>query len=430
MFNDVSIVLKAQLVKILIALVLQSMIARFLTLDERGIYAICIAMSAILIVFTYFGNEFGIRYLLVTKQINATQATMYLTITILVSMLVALALVLLALNISFYTISGPTTLQITLAVIMAFSQLLTTQLNVVITISQKYVEASIFGILEEVLKIGSVFVFVLLKAPSVEMIMLAIIAANAISISIVIIHQQLYKFGRATFDIQHIVFFVKYGLNMFWMNLGNLSIAQLGTIVLAGVMTTAQIGLYHLAFGFVARIQVIPDAINRVLVPASVNSDNEMTRYKMMQVASTGFLAIAIFIVPVFFLFDRSIIILLFGREYAEAGTLGSILLSGFVFKMIGKPLEAYFSEVIGRPDITAKIQFFYVLAMLGFTYIGGVVSGPLGAAFGSALALIFGAVILFCSFSALTQRPVWSVISFRSLLAEWSKFKKINDGS
>lgn len=424
MLSNVKIVLAAQLAKVFVALLLQIMIARFLMPEARGVYALCIAMSAIFIVLTYFGNEFGIRYLLVTKQINAAQAASYLAVTILASMLVALALVWFAAIIEVSIFAGPTTMQIKLAVVLAFTQLLATQLNVVLTISQKYLEASILGVLEEMLRVGAVFFFAL-NSPSVETVLIAIIAANIISISIISTRHKFYKFSYSAFDIQHIFFTLRYGLKAFWINLGNLSTAQMGTLVLAGVLTNTQIGFYHLAFGLVARIQVIPDAINRVLVPVSFNSKSDDARLTMVQVASTALLAMVLVIVPVFFAFNKQIMTVLFGPEYTEAGILAAIILCGFAIRTIGKPLEAYFTEVVGRPGVTAKIQIAYVIAMASFTYFGGIVAGPVGAALGSAIAIIFGTLVLFFAFSVLTQRSVLTVVSFDTLLAEWKRSKR-----
>lgn len=415
----VSLVVPAQMLKLFIGLGIQIIIARLLLPEGRGIYAICIASSAMLLIFTNFGNEFGIRYLFVSNRITSALAFYYLMLTTIFSLSVAIAVGLFLTLFEIVPIINITWQQITLACMLSFSQLAATQINVLLTISGKFAQASVLAILEEFLKLVSVLIL-LPGNPTVETALISAVLAN---LAVILLGTLRFKLHVKDFDgleVRDIFFIYSYGFRSVWLNLSNLSIAHIGTLILSGLMSYGQIGIYNLAFGLVARLQVLPDALNRALVPvARANADDEKN-FRMVQISVTGLLAFSLLIVPVFGLFNEAIMTGLFGTEYAEAGPIALILLIGFSFKIIGKPLEAHFNEITGNPTVIAAVQIFSIVSMALLTYFGASRFGLVGAAAGSSAAIFLSFVSLLITYRLSTGREIHSLLNLRGLQQSW----------
>lgn len=412
----ISLVVPAQLAKLAISLAVQIVIARLLLPEGRGIYAICIATSTVLVVITHLGNEYGIRYLLLRKRITAAQAFRYLTLTAACSLVTALALVAIASFAGIWTTNEISWEHITLACLFSFTQLVTTQVNVLMTLCRRYLAASVLAVAEETLKL-IVAVLLLLSFPTVKNAMLSAIIANVAITSFSLVR---YKFLERDYErlrLRDLRFIYKYGLQSFWLNLSGLSTAHMGTLVLSGLMTNTQIGLYNLAFGLISRLQVLPDALNRVLVPASMANRDDEERFRILQLSIVGLLAFLIVVAPLFGLYHDPLIIFLFGPEYANSGRIALILFIGFMFKIVSKPIEAHFNEIIGAPKVVAVIQIFSVAAMVTLTYYGAITFGLVGAAIGSSVATAIGAIALFVAYRQMSRRTIASLVAPQVLI-------------
>jgi O-antigen/teichoic acid export membrane protein len=418
-----TLVIPAQLIKMIISLILQIVVARLLLPEGRGVYATCMATSVVLLVLTYFGNEFGIRYLLVRKRITSAQAFRYLLLTAACSLAFALGLAILAKAFDLGTVRGITLIQIMLACFLSFSQLVSTQLNVFMTIRGEYLQASSLAIAEEIFKLFAI-ITLMIRTPTVEMALTAAIIGNLIITIFSIFRYKFYIRDFAAIRSRDIRFIYRYGIRSFTLNLSNISNAHMGTLVLAGIMSNSQIGIYNIAFGLITRLQVLPDALNRVLVPASMASRDEAWRFGMVQVSVTALLAFSLLVVPILALFNKPIIVLMFGHEYAAAGPVALILAIGFSLKIIAKPIEAHFNEIAGNPTIIATIQVFGSVMMASLTYLGAILFGLSGASIGSSIALVLSAIALFLAYSRSTQRAASSIVSPKALALRLRKIR------
>ena len=85
-FKNSVILLASQVIVMLIGLVIQIIVARLLMPEGRGIYALCIVYSSLIILMTNFGNEFGIRFLFLKKNLNISESFLFLIITAIISL--------------------------------------------------------------------------------------------------------------------------------------------------------------------------------------------------------------------------------------------------------------------------------------------------------------------------------------------------------
>jgi O-antigen/teichoic acid export membrane protein len=123
-------------------------------------------------------------------------------------------------------------------------------------------------------------------------------------------------------------------------------------------------------------------------------------------------------------MFSKQIMTFLFGIEYREAGPIAFFLFIGFAFKLIGKPLEAHFNEIVGNPTIIAGIHIISITMMALLTYFGAVQFGLAGAAIGSSAAMLLGALALLMAYTRSTGYHFANLLSLRALLVTLSQIR------
>ncbi|MBO6526351.1 oligosaccharide flippase family protein [Erythrobacter sp.] len=419
--RGVAIVIPAQIIKLFVSLALQILIARILLPEGRGLYGVCLAISLALVILSYFGNEFGIRHLLVLKRITSAQALRYLLITASLSWAAAVTLAFFAIKSDVWLPDGVTWPLLFLACSLSFCQLITTQINVYMTLRGQFGSAAILAVAEELFKL-ILAVVLLVRLRTVEAALLASIIGSSLIAGVSVLFGGFLKKDFKALRLEDFQTIYGYGVRSLWLNLSNLSNAHLGTLVLSGLMSNAQIGIYNLAFGLVARLQVVPDALNRVLVPASVARNSEEERLRIIQVSVAGLTLFCLSAAPLLAAFNKPIFQVMFGTEYIAAGPIAFFLFIGFSCKVIGKPLEAYFLEISGKPAALGAIQLFAMLMVGILTYLGAEWYGLIGAAVGSSLALIVSSAALLALYARSTERRIISLFDFRTLILRMRK--------
>lgn len=410
-------ILSGQVLKLAISLAIQVLVARVLLPEGRGVYGICIAISTILIAITHLGNEFGIRYLLVTRRITASQAFYYLLCTASSSLALSVFFAYFLFGFILVPLDGVSFCKVAMACFFSFGYLLSSQINVYMSLLGDYIFASVVAVCEELLRLAFVVALFLLY-PSVESAFGGIILGTVSMILFCVARQNFYRIDGGGIRFADFRFIYLYGVKSAWLNFSNLSNAHMGTLVLSGVLSSSQIGIYNLSFGLVARLQVLPDSLNRVLVASAMTIKDEESRFKKLQVAVTGLVAFSLFVIPVFAIWNQSVMVALFGVEYSSAGEIAFILLVGFVFKVCGKPLEAHFNEITGKPRIVGSIQIFNIVVMCLLSYLGAISFGVTGAAIGSAIALFIGFASLLWVYRLTSRRSLWNLVSPSALVA------------
>ncbi len=422
--RGVAIFAPAQIAKLFVSMGMQILVARLLLPEGRGLYGVCLAIAAVLLISTYFGNEFGVRHLLFEKRITPPQALRYLVITAALSWVAALTVVFLIVRSGVWLPEGITWPLLLLACTLAFSQLVTTQINVIMTLSGKFAAAASLAVGEELLKLALVSTL-LLRHPSVETALLALLLGTSLTAVASASLAGWLKSDPERLQLEHFREIYGYGVRSVWLNLSSMSTVHIGTLVLSGLMANAQIGIYNLASALVSRLQVIPDALNRVLVPASMASDRPDDRFRMMRLSVTGLAVFSLGVAPFVATFSRPAIQIMFGHEYVPAAPLVIVLFVGFACKIIGKPLEAHFIEISGEPTVLGFIHVFSMITMCLLTHLGAIEYGLLGATVGSALSLILSAILLLTAYLRMTGTSFGSLFDFGPLLSRLLELRR-----
>ena len=424
LFKNTSYLLVSQISIMVIGLLSQIIMARLLMPEGRGVYALCIVYSSFLILFTNFGNEFGIRFLFLKNKINLSDSFIYLTITTTTS--ISISFIFLYLLNTYFNIevfNKVTTYQLLLALIFTVTNIISKQTNVLLTINKEFKKAAFISFFEEALKLILLFVF-LSKFKSVEMALTALIIGNLFIIIYYFLRFKLYIINYDNINFNNLLYIYKYGLRNFFFSLSNLANGHLGTIVLSIYLSNEKIGIYSVAFGLISRFQFIPDTLNRIFVPLSNESKQGQNAYLKL---FSSFLFYLFLVILVFLLiFSNQIVLLLFGTAYIEAGLIVKILAVGFVFKMLAKPIEAYYNEVKGKPEVISIINGIALVCLSISMFILSKNYGLIGASISSSVIMTLAYLALFNTFLITERESITGFFEFKKLI---NYFKDLYNG-
>lgn len=388
-----SYLLIGQLLSMLINLGTQIVLARELFPEGRGAYALCIIYSSIFILFTNFGNEFGIRFLFLKNKINISESFLFLIITLLIALFFSLIILLMMSLFQVDVFSKTSHYQVALALFFSASSMVCRQTNVLLSLNKNFKNSALISIFDELLKF--LFLFILLnKFRSIEVAFITMMLANAFTIMVYFFRFRLFQINFKNINFHNLKFIYNYGLASLFTSLSNLANAHVGTLILSIYLSNYKIGVYSVAFGLASRLQVLPDTLNRLFVPISKDEDDIIE--KNLKNFSSFLLYFMIIVLFIILLFSENIIILLFGIGYIEASLVLKILSIGYLFKVLSKPLEAWYNEIKGNPIVVSKINALGIIVLSILMLIGSKYYGLIGAALATASTMTILYIILF----------------------------------
>lgn len=361
LIKNSSILLSSQVFIMIIGLVTQIIMARLLLPEGRGVYALCVVYSSFILLFTNFGNEFGIRFLFLKNRTGISEAFAYIVFTAFVSIVISYGVLHVGYSYaSFDSISKISYQQFSVAILFCATNFISKQINVLLTISKQFRNAAALSLVEEFLKLILLFV-ALSYYTMVEVAFLAVTLGNVIAILFYIFKFKLLNKRPTSFCFSDLRFVYNYGLKNFFFSFSNLANGHLGTLILSLFLSNDKIGIYSVAYGLVSRFQFIPDTLNRLFVP--ISNDARGKDIDILKLFSSFLFLVFFFVVLLILLLGNKIILIMFGVEYLEAGLLIKIFSIGFLFKVMSKPLEAYYNEIKGRPGVISIINGFSLLS-------------------------------------------------------------------
>lgn len=415
LLKNTSFLLASQIFIMLIGLLSQIIMARLLMPEGRGVYALCIVYSSFVILFTNFGNEFGIRFLLLKKKLNLSDSFMFLIITTVTS--IGISFLILSILYTYFNIrifNKVTADQLLLALIFTVSNIISKQTNVLLTISKEFKKAAFISFFEEAIKLILLFVF-LRVFKSVEMALTSVIFGNIIIIIYYFVRFKLYKIDIRNLSFKNLCYIYKYGLRNFFFSFSNLANGHLSIIILGIYLSNEKIGVYSVAFGLISRLQFIPDTLNRIFVPLS--TENHQAENVYLKLFSSFLFYLFLVILVFLIIFGNQIVLLLFGVAYIEAGIIVKILSVGFVFKMLAKPIEAYYNEVKGKPEVISIINGISLVCLSIFMLIMSKNYGIIGASIASSVIMTLSYLVLFKVFLITERDSIVGFFDFKKLL-------------
>jgi O-antigen/teichoic acid export membrane protein len=219
---------------------------------------------------------------------------------------------------------------------------------------------------------------------------------------------------------------LSYGIRYWVANLGSQMNFRIGTLVLAWFVTTPEIGIFAAAASLVARVLLIPDAIEAALLPR-VAGDPEGRTELVSRVARLSLIVCGA-VLAALVLVSRPLVAILFSRDFLPAVPLIWMMAIGMLVHAGSKVLVAYFMG-INRPAVcswavvSAVVSNFIALVLL----LPAI--GLPGAAWAMTIGYLARTTVLVLTFRATTGngfRKTWALRrSDFALLVELARERK-----
>lgn len=344
--KGVSSVFIGQGITALLSLLFQILIARFLLPEGRGDYAVFVTYGSILVIATFLGNEFGLRYRYVNSLQSLDQTVSMLFFCVCIGLSFSIILVLfIRLFVAFDL------MKTLLSLAMSYAFLFSRQLNVTLSLSKRFSTSAIALVLEESIRILLICLLFFLLACSIEGVFIA-----SISASLLVSIWQLRKLNINRVTIPQLKdFYVTYifGFKSLLYSFTNFSQIHVVVFILSIYLSSEQIGIFSIAIGLSSRISLLPDTFNRVIIPQLIGQKDENYLFKSI---SKLFYSL-ILLVAILLLINDHLIIILFGANYMGASLIFPSLLFAALAKSFSKPFEAYYSEFLGRAWFVSAVN-------------------------------------------------------------------------
>ena len=361
----------------------QIIIARTLGPELRGQYALTLSYVSIISFITFHGLEYSLRYRLLKNEATFDDVSRHLQSHFVTSTVLSGVIA-----IPIAVISGLKLNLLFAGTIFTNSLFLSKQQNVLLTISQEFSFASIMVFVEELLRVVFVGLMVyLFQAPVTVFLVGAMV--NLITYGAYVKRKKIPLRGFQHLALKERREQFGFGVRAGALTLSNLVFTNVGNLIIGGRIDNSVLGHYSLSNAMASKIQVIPDALNRVVVPLSAQNRDHLHLTRVM-------LALMLLVSLVFGLvvtfFGKSIIVLTAGVSYSEASEFLTPLSWAYGVRLVIKPMENYFLEIAGKPGAIIRLHAWSVAFVAIATACGFAVSGAIGASYG----LLAGYVCLF----------------------------------
>ena len=405
--KGVSIVLVISLLAALLGYLVRVLLARFLTVEDFGLFYAVFSFLGLLGVFKSLGQEQAIvkfipEFLHTKRNDLVKSSILYTTATIFITNIIVIASIYLLssyLSANFFH-SPKANIVLKLMAIAFFIDSFVLSLK---SIFQGFQEMGYYGGID-LLRMILISAIILIGLKSHYGILLPVYAyiltplVLLITFSFMFVKRIFPEFIKSKFilDIEVLKKLFRYGFFVMTTSTGLIILGYTDTIVLTYFSGLKSVALYNIAFPTANALSYFPKAIVGILVPLTA----ELWIRNRKEMICTGIellykYSIMIIVPAVFFILSLTdlIIIILFGENYLPASTALKILSVGLIFTVLYAINFAFFSG-IGKPEINSKIVYTAAFFNLIFNLILVPLTGIVGAALTTTTSLFMMMII------------------------------------
>lgn len=395
--RDTAITFFTRLSVMAASLGIQSALAWLLGPAGRGSYAVCILFAMMLgVVFALSVDRAG-QYLVASGRAQVVDGILVtLAVGLAGSALgVAVGYVLIRSGAEFFT--KATALSFKLSLVLVPLNILSESLVFLLIGIRRFAWMSRIVVVRVITHLGATLVLVWGLNLGVDGALVALMVGNAVSIAVGLSFLR-SQYGLAPKRLRGRDFaaLLSFGVRYWIANLGSQVNFRIGTVVLAWFVTTPEIGIFAAASGLVARVLMIPDAIERALLPR-VASDPQGRPELVARVARLSLLVCGLLLVIVVIV-SRPLVVVLFSRNFLPAVPLIGIISLGIFLRSGSKVLMPYFMGV-DRPSVCSWAVGLATVVNLGVLLLLLPVMGLPGAAWAMTTGYVVSTLVLAIAF-------------------------------
>ncbi len=350
--RDLSVTLVAKVVGGVILLGTQMCLAWMLGAAGRGSCAAAMLYSAGLNVVFIFGGELTAIYFVASKRFDLNAGVANAAVFTFVGSLVAIMVGwgLLQLPLTFFDKASPTAFH--LALLSIPFTLASTVFTGLLTAVQRFKVFALLHVISLATTLTCTVLLVWVLDLGVEGALVAPLLGGGLTTTLALLYLR-KAFGlrwvSPSFDALREM--LSYGLRFYFGRLSYFINYQAGLIILAFYATREDMGIFALASQLVVQSMVVPDTLNKVLIPRAAADDEGRSALIAQSARLSGLvcggllLGLAVLATPV--------VRILFSAEFLPSVPLIRILAVGFTIRAVGRVLVPYLLG-IDRPELSS----------------------------------------------------------------------------
>lgn len=411
--KDVGFTISSKLIILISSIGTQSILAWILGPGPRGSYAVCILFSIFLSLVFVVGCDLAGIYFISSKKISLSETVIIITMLGGITSFIAILAGLLIMQFPFSFLENATTQEFYLALALIPVTIFSNAYTRIFTALQAF---GLFAVLS--VATGFVnFLFTVILLYFLSMSVEGALYANIISGSAAIIAAiavLVFKFNLkfVKTSIKDFIDILFFDLRHYVGKVSNEVNFRIGEMLLALFATKEQIGFFSIAVSITSRVNLIPDALDPVLMPRIASDKTGRDKLVARSARITFILSSSVLLILV--IFTEDIISILFSSEFLPSVLLIRILAIGMLVRSTSKVFIPY---IIGtnHPGIVSIIIIIGIPINLVLLLILLPEIGLPGAAIAMALGYLTTSILLMISFAKLTGQSFRELWSYKS---------------
>jgi O-antigen/teichoic acid export membrane protein len=415
--QDTSLTFLSRAGVLAIAMGYQSCLAWLLGPAGRGSYAICILFVTLLTLTVSFSSRIALEYFVASRKLNLSEGVTYGLVSCLITWLLAasVATALAFFQLSFFSKASPESFR--LAVLLLPLLFIPPLLLQLLCSIRQFRWFAVFSISQAVFQLALALIFLNWLDLGVNGALLATgFSATVSSLLILVFMRKAYRISLVKPSIGRLKEIVRFGSRYYVGNISNQVNMHVGTVILAFLVSPAEIGLFALAAQLMTQIEMVPNAVGSVLMPR-IATDKGGRRDLVAQCSRVAFLVCGILVLALVVL-ATPVVRILFSAAFLPIVPLIRIIAVGVVVRCAAKVFVPYLVGT-GHPGQASIAVAGGALTNLVFLWLLLPVYGLMGAAIGMAAGHMVSSVFLTYAFTRLSGLRIGETWRFRR--SDWT---------
>jgi len=412
--RDFGFTFSSKLIMLISSVGTQSILAWILGPEARGSYAVCILFSIVLSLIFVIGCDFAGIYFISSGKISLSETAVIVTIMGGITSLIAIAAGILIMHFPFSFLENATTKEFYLALILIPITVFSNAYIRFFTALKAFDIFAFLSISTGLINLLFTFIFLYAYSLSVEGALYANLLSGSVSIVIsVFLLKTKFNLKLVRTSIRNFFNILSYDLRHYVGKVSNEVNFRIGEVLLALFATKEQIGFFSIAVSITSRVNIVPDALNPVLMPKIAFNKSGAGQLIAQSARITAIICGSMLLGLV--IFAEEIVSLLFSTAFLPSVFLIRILALGMLVRSTCKVFIPYLLGT-NHPGIVSMAIIVGIPINLGLLLILLPEIGLPGAAISMIAGFIISSFILMISFTRISGQSIWQLWHFNRL--------------
>jgi len=417
--KNIILTFNRQVLSLILGIFTSAIIARYLGIENRGIYALIILLPTTLFTFLNLGINSSIIYFIGKKNNNIKEiikSTNFISIILItISIMIGFIIITLYKDVFFM---GVDKIYLFISLLFLPSLIYTSFLQAIFIGYENFKTVNYILLLQPIIFLFLLVLNLLFDYKLNGVLMSELLTQYIILLITYFYVRKLYNKGEGKLLKSLIYSKIKYGIKNHIANMITFFEYRLDLIMVSYYLDLKSVGAYVIAINIAEKLWMVASSVAGVMFARIVNLENKKEKIfiTILSAKIVFFVSLVIGII-LFFIADK-LIILLFGSEYCLSILPFLYLLPGIVFWSAVKVYASYIAGE-GKPEYNIYVSIISVILNFILNFILIPLYGLAGAAIATSITYIINFILRIFVFQRMSKISLFQIILPRK--EEWN---------